>query len=108
VSEIFKGIKQATKQIHTMIDNEMKEGIPANRIIVGGFSQGGALAMYSALVFPQQLGGVISLSGWLPLHKSFPGAMKTVKDLHVRRLFLVKLIMVINYIFPGAAVSWRL
>ncbi|CAH1372645.1 acyl-protein thioesterase 1 [Tenebrio molitor] len=78
-----EGIKQATKQIHTMIDNEMKEGIPANRIIVGGFSQGGALAMYSALVFPQQLGGVISLSGWLPLHKSFPGAMKTVKDLHV-------------------------
>ncbi|KAJ3629753.1 hypothetical protein MTP99_014123 [Tenebrio molitor] len=61
-----EGIKQATKQIHTMIDNEMKEGIPANRIIVGGFSQGGALAMYSALVFPQQL-----------------GAMKTVKDLHV-------------------------
>lgn len=66
-----------------MIDNEIKEGISADRIIVGGFSQGGALALYSALVYPQQLAGVVSLSGWLPLHKSFPGAMKTAKELAV-------------------------
>jgi len=78
-----EGIKQASKQIHLMIDNEIKGGIPADRIIVGGFSQGGALALFSALIFPQQLAGVISLSGWLPLNKSFPGVMKTAKELPI-------------------------
>ncbi|XP_969230.1 acyl-protein thioesterase 1 [Tribolium castaneum] len=78
-----EGIKQAAKQVHSMIDNEIKDGIPAERIVVGGFSQGGALALYSALVYPQQLAGVVSLSGWLPLHKSFPGSMKTSKDLPI-------------------------
>ncbi|XP_017789794.1 PREDICTED: LOW QUALITY PROTEIN: acyl-protein thioesterase 1 [Habropoda laboriosa] len=38
----------------------------------GGFSQGGALAIYSALTFPEPLAGVIALSAWLPLHQKFP------------------------------------
>jgi lysophospholipase-2 len=40
--------------------------------VIGGFSQGGALALYSALLFPKPLAGVIALSCWLPLHKQFP------------------------------------
>lgn len=84
IAEIqFSGIKQAAKQVHSMIDAELQGGIPANKIIIGGFSQGGALALYSALIFPQKLAGVVSLSGWLPLHKSFPDALKTTKDLPV-------------------------
>lgn len=67
-----------------MIDTEVKSGIPTHKIVIGGFSQGGALALYSALIFPQKLAGVVSLSGWLPLHKSFPDALKTSKDLPVR------------------------
>lgn len=51
-----------------MINNEIRAGIPADRIILGGFSQGGALALYSALTYPEKLGGVIGLSCWLPLH----------------------------------------
>lgn len=77
------GIKTAAKQIHTMIDNEIKDGIPASRILLGGFSQGGALALYSALLFPDKLAGVIALSCWLPLHKSFPAAMKSPNDISV-------------------------
>lgn len=52
-------------------------GIPANRIIVGGFSQGGALALHTGLTFSQPLAGIVALSCWLPLHKSFPDARKT-------------------------------
>lgn len=66
-----------------MIENEIKGGIPANRIVIGGFSQGGALALYSALKFPQKLGGVVALSCWLPLHKSFPAEVKCSTDLSV-------------------------
>lgn len=68
------GIKRATELIHKMIDDEVKEGIAPNRIVLGGFSQGGALALYSALIYPKPLAGVMALSCWLPLHKTFPAA----------------------------------
>lgn len=71
------GIKEATKSVHQMIQTEISAGIRASRIIVGGFSQGGALALYSGLTFSEPLGGIIGLSCWLPLHKSFPAAKKT-------------------------------
>lgn len=78
-----EGITQAAKNVHTMIENEIKAGIPANRILIGGFSQGGALALYSALCYPERLAGVVALSGWLPLRKSFPAAQKCPNDLPV-------------------------
>lgn len=71
-TEDEEGIKNATVSVHGMINNEIKAGIPADRIILGGFSQGGALALYSALTYPERLAGVIGLSCWLPIHKSFP------------------------------------
>lgn len=58
-------------------------GIPANRILVGGFSQGGALALHTGLTFNQTLAGVIALSCWLPIHKSFPDARKASENLPV-------------------------
>lgn len=41
-------------------------------ITAGGFSQGGALALYTALTMEKTLGGILALSSWLPLHKEFP------------------------------------
>lgn len=67
-----EGIKKAAEMVYGMIAEEVKAGIPTKRIVLGGFSQGGALALYSALTFPEPLGGVISLSSWLPLHQKFP------------------------------------
>ncbi|KAF2879616.1 hypothetical protein ILUMI_26555 [Ignelater luminosus] len=77
------GIKQAAKTIHAMIDSEVKAGIPPGKILLGGFSQGGALALYSALCYPERLAGVIALSCWLPLRKSFPAAQKSPDDIPV-------------------------
>ncbi|XP_049807714.1 acyl-protein thioesterase 1 isoform X2 [Schistocerca nitens] len=76
-----EGIKRATELVHGMIEQEVKAGIPSNRIVLGGFSQGGALALYSALKFPKPLAGVIALSCWLPLHKQFPAAAVANKDI---------------------------
>lgn len=53
--------------VHALIDKEVARGVPPERIVVGGFSQGGALALYAGLRYPQPLGGIVSFSGWLPL-----------------------------------------
>uniref|UniRef100_A0A671TV42 Acyl-protein thioesterase 1 n=1 Tax=Sparus aurata TaxID=8175 RepID=A0A671TV42_SPAAU len=66
------GIKRASENIKALIDQEVKNGIPSHRIILGGFSQGGALSLYTALTTQQKLAGVVALSCWLPLRNSFP------------------------------------
>ncbi|XP_077289104.1 acyl-protein thioesterase 1 [Arctopsyche grandis] len=78
-----EGILRATELIHEMINTEIKAGIPANRIVLGGFSQGGALALHSAMTFPQNIAGVLALSCWMPLHKRFPGDLKATRDLPI-------------------------
>jgi lysophospholipase-2 len=76
-SEDEQGIKAAAEQLESLISEEEKLGVPRNRIIVGGFSQGGAVALYSAFSSPKPpLGGVVAMSSWLPLSKSFPAALK--------------------------------
>eukprot|EP00793_Prasinoderma_coloniale_P003634 PRCOL_00003009-RA len=49
-----------------LIDETIASGIPPERIVVGGFSQGGCVAMSTALTHPKTLGGVLNISGWLP------------------------------------------
>jgi lysophospholipase-2 len=59
--------------VQTYISDEEKKGIPRNRIMVGGFSQGGAVAFYSALTQDKPpLAGIIGLSTWLPMATTFP------------------------------------
>lgn len=78
------GIKRAAENIKALIDQEVKNGIPSHRIVLGGFSQGGALSLYTALTTQQKLAGVVSLSCWLPLRTSFPQASANMvnKDIH--------------------------
>ncbi|MBN3305893.1 acyl-protein thioesterase 2 [Amia ocellicauda] len=68
------GIKRAAENIKAIIDHEVKNGIPSHRVLLGGFSQGGALSLYTALTSQHRLAGVVALSCWLPLHRSFPQA----------------------------------
>ncbi|GLD47131.1 acyl-protein thioesterase 2 [Lates japonicus] len=77
------GIKRAAENITAIIEHEAKNGIPPHRIILGGFSQGGALSLYTALTCQHQLAGVVALSCWLPLHKSFPSASSGHKNLPI-------------------------
>ncbi|XP_033841712.1 acyl-protein thioesterase 1 [Periophthalmus magnuspinnatus] len=84
-SEDEVGIKRASENIKALIDQEVKNGIPSHRILLGGFSQGGALSLYTALTTNHKLAGVLALSCWLPLHDSFPqaSANSVNKDMHV-------------------------
>lgn len=51
---------------------QVEAGIPAKRIVLGGFSQGGAVALYTALTSKLELAGILALSTWLPISKSIP------------------------------------
>ena len=66
------GIEKAAAMVHSLIEEEINRGISSHRIIVGGFSQGGALSLYSSLRSKRTLGGVVTLSCWLPLPANFP------------------------------------
>ncbi|CEF64367.1 Phospholipase/carboxylesterase/thioesterase domain-containing protein [Strongyloides ratti] len=59
------GISTATKYVHNLIEQEINSGIPSKQIIVGGFSMGGALAIYAGLTYDKPLGGIIGLSTFL-------------------------------------------
>lgn len=77
------GIKDASTLVQGIISSELKSGISSNRIMLGGFSQGGALALYAGLTLAEPLGGIIAFSCWLPLHRSFPDAKKTSSEVPV-------------------------
>lgn len=64
-----QGIERAKTLVHELINNEEKAGIPSNRVLLGGFSQGGALALYSGLTYSKPLAGILALSCWIPLHE---------------------------------------
>lgn len=74
------GIESASKNIHELIAEQEKQGIPHDRIMLGGFSQGGALSLYSALKYPKKLAGIVALSCWLPLHREFPETSSRVNN----------------------------
>lgn len=61
------GIKDSERIVHGFIQRELDAGVPAHRIIIAGFSQGGAITLYTALRYPKTLGGVLALSTYLPL-----------------------------------------
>lgn len=62
-----KGIEQTQAQIELLIAREQQRGIAAEHVMLAGFSQGGAIALHTALRHSQRLGGVIALSTYLPL-----------------------------------------
>jgi predicted esterase len=62
------------KTVHSLnqlITAEVDAGIPANRIVLGGFSQGAAMSLLTGLTAERKLAGLAILSGWLPLRTSF-------------------------------------
>jgi phospholipase/carboxylesterase len=61
------GIREAQLAVEMLIQKEHTRGIPFSRIILAGFSQGGSMALYTGLRYPERLGGILALSTYLPL-----------------------------------------
>jgi phospholipase/carboxylesterase len=66
-AEDSAGIAESAKRLQGYLRRESESGIPPNRIAIAGFSQGGAMALHTALRFPDSLAGVLALSCYLPL-----------------------------------------
>lgn len=61
------GIRDSERLIDQLIVQQRQQGIPSERIILAGFSQGGAMALHTGLRYPEPLGGILALSAYLPL-----------------------------------------
>ena len=60
-------IMKSNHQLQYLIEQEMEAGFASEDIFIGGFSQGGAMALHLGLRFPYRLNGILALSGYLPL-----------------------------------------
>lgn len=74
-NEDAEGIKSSADYLTSLIQKEIDAGIPADRIVLGGFSQGGAMSIYTGLMAKVKLAGIVSMSGWLLLSKTFREAL---------------------------------
>ena len=61
------GLRRSQAAIEALIAREKARGIPANRIVVAGFSQGCAMALLTGVRHAERLAGIVGLSGYLPL-----------------------------------------
>jgi phospholipase/carboxylesterase len=60
------GVQMSVEIVRALIARENERGIPTSRIILAGFSQGGAIAYTAGLTHPEQLAGIVALSTYLP------------------------------------------
>ena len=65
-----QGIRSSQQQIIELIENEKAQGVASQNIVLAGFSQGGAIAMQTALRYQEPLAGLLALSTFLTLHES--------------------------------------
>lgn len=61
-----EGLGESVRRMNGYLEAEIARGIPASRIVLAGFSQGGAVALSAGLRFPEPLAGVLALSTYLP------------------------------------------
>src|SRR4051812_7986155 len=61
------GIRASERVLGELIAGEKQKGIAPGRIVIAGFSQGGAIALQAALRYPERLAGILALSTYLPL-----------------------------------------
>jgi len=60
-------IRESSDILSSYIDAEINAGITADKILIAGFSQGGAMTLFTGLRYPQKLAGLLALSTYLPL-----------------------------------------
>ena len=61
------GVEASVAQVEALLAREGERGIPPSRVILAGFSQGGAIALSTALLRSEPLAGIVALSTYLPL-----------------------------------------
>ena len=78
--EDVAGFRDTDREIRRLIAREVERGIAPARIVIAGFSQGGAVSLYSVPRFPDQLAGVVALSCYLPCTGSLAAERSPAND----------------------------
>ena len=65
-----EGVQASADIARALVDEQIDRGIPARRIVLAGFSQGGAIALFSGLRLPCRIAGILALSTYLPAAES--------------------------------------
>ncbi len=71
-------IRESEAIVRGLIEAEIARGIPPERVVLGGFSQGGAIALFTGLRFPKRLGGILVLSAPVPFAGNLMGQAEQV------------------------------
>lgn len=61
------GLRDSITAVHALLDAEVARGVPAQRIVLAGFSQGCAITLGAGVRYPQRLAGLVGMSGYMPL-----------------------------------------
>jgi phospholipase/carboxylesterase len=72
-AEDGEGTDASAAQVEALITRENARGIPDERIVLAGFSQGGSIALHTGLRHPRRLAGIMALSTFMPLVERFAG-----------------------------------
>lgn len=75
-NEDQEGMQRTVYSLNKLIESELDDesaapNVPANRIVLGGFSQGAGMSLLTGLTLERRLGGVVCLSGWVPMRGKF-------------------------------------
>jgi phospholipase/carboxylesterase len=93
------GLAEASQRVMDYVRAESEAGVPASRVVLAGFSQGGAVALFAGLRHPERLAGILALSTYLPFpeklaaDKSAANAQVPILMCHGREDPMVKLWM---------------
>jgi len=71
------GIQRSAEHVRALMARELQRGVPTNHIFLAGFSQGGAIAVYTALRHSQPLAGILALSTYLVCAEKLPAELQS-------------------------------
>jgi phospholipase/carboxylesterase len=77
------GIRASEGLLKELISQQRNNGIPAQKILLAGFSQGGAIVLQTGLRYPERLAGIMALSTYLPLQDKLGEAAAANRDLPI-------------------------
>jgi phospholipase/carboxylesterase len=111
------GVRASAQRVEALIAREAARGVPAARIVLAGFSQGGAIALHTGLRHRARLAGIMALSTYLPVAATLAGeASATNRDVPIFMahgafdpLIAVELARISRDVLrrAGYAVDWR-
>jgi predicted esterase len=80
-NEDERGLLESARSVNEIITSELDNGVETSRIVLGGFSQGGAVTLLTGLTTERKLAGLVVMSSYLPLR----GKLKSVSSSTNRR-----------------------